>query len=211
MKQVFYALNEQVAEKFGPFQTKDEAQKAIIEEVKKGSPIFGWELEEKEVKRWKDIKTFEEAVAFLSESNKYVEAYRHAIGGVSDGDEENFKELVGVDTVAYLKLRIIIAAINEGWEPKFTEDEYRWFPWFYLYTEDEYRNFSDEKKRRCVGRANSNANGNGGLVFAGAVYASTFSHNTYYGARLAFESEEKAEYAGETFRELWADFCWPEK
>jgi len=29
------------------------------------------------------------------------------------------------DLVAYLKLRIIIAALNEGWEPKFTEDEYR--------------------------------------------------------------------------------------
>jgi hypothetical protein len=210
MKQVFYALNEQVAEKFGPFKTKDEAQKAIVEEVKKGSPVFGWELEEKEVKSWKDIKTFDDACEALGENNKLVEAYHHTIGGVSDGDEEDFKELVGVDMVAYLKLRIITAAINEGWEPKFTEDECRWFPWFYLYTEDEYRNFSEERKRRCVGRAVVNANAGSGLVFACASSASTFSV-THCGARLAFESEEKTQYAGVTFKELWADFCWPEK
>ena len=33
MKQVFYALNEQVAEKFGPFKTKDDAELAFVEEV----------------------------------------------------------------------------------------------------------------------------------------------------------------------------------
>lgn len=208
MKQVFYALNEQVAEKFGPFQTKDEAQKAIIEEVKKGSPIFGWELEEKEVKRWKDIKTFEEAVACLSESNKYVEAYRNVVEG-ADG-EEDAKELFDADMVAFLKLRVITAAINEDWEPKFTEDERRWFPWFYLYDEDEYRGFSDEKKQLCVGRANYGASALGGLVFEGAGFASTCSLSCY-GARLAFESEEKAQYAGIVFKDLWADFCWPEK
>lgn len=207
MKQVFYALNEQVAEKFGPFQTKDEAQKAIVEEVKKGSPVFGWELEEKEVKSWKDIKTFEDAVACLGNNNKYVEAYHRAVGLL---DANAAKELLGVDVVVFLKLRVITAAINEGWEPKFTEDECRWFPWFYLYDEDEYRGFSDEKKQRCVGRANDYAYALSGLVYAYADSASTLS-NSLFGARLAFESEEKAQYAGETFKELWADFYWPEK
>ena len=199
--------------RFGVYETKEEAQKAVLVNVGEAPEmkrsIFDFTLKELTTS-WKEIKTFDDACEALGENNKLVEAYRHAIGGVSDGDEENFKELVGVDTVAYLKLRIIIAAINEGWEPKFTEDEYRWFPWFYLYTEDEYRNFSDEKKRRCVGRAGYNANAYSGLVFADSVSASA-SSNTFYGARLAFESEEKAEYAGETFRELWADFCWPEK
>lgn len=208
MKQVFYALNEQVAEKFGPFQTKDEAQKAIVAEVIEGSPVFGWELEEKEVERWKDIKTFEDAVACLGDNHKFVEAYYHAIG-VAD-DEDDAKELLGVDVVAFLKLRVITAAINEGWEPKFTEDECRWFPWFYLYDEDEYRGFSDEKKQRCVGRAYNFANAFSGLVYASAYHASSSSH-TYFGARLAFESEEKAQYAGVVFKELWADFCWPKK
>ena len=207
MKQVYYALNEQVAEKFGPFQTKDEAQKAIVEEVKKGSPVFGWELEEKEVKSWKDIKTFQDAVACLGNNNKYVEAYYHAIG-VAD-DEEDAKELLGVDVVAFLKLRIIMVAINEGWEPKFTEDEWRYYPWFYLFTEEEYSNFSEEKKQRCVLRACSYAFADGGLVYASAYVASSNS-SAGVGARLAFESEEKAKHAGVYFKELWADFCFRE-
>lgn len=207
MKQVFYALNEQVTEKFGPFQTKDEAQKAIIEEVKKGSPVFGWELEEKEAKSWKDIKTFKDAVECLGNKNKFVEAYHTAVGLL---DADAAKEKLGIDVVSFLKLRVITAAINEGWEPQFTEDEWRWYPWFYLYTEDEYSHFSDEKKRRCVGRAGCDAYVCCGLVFASGSYASTNS-STYCGARLAFESEEKADYAGGQFKELWADFYWPEK
>ena len=207
MKRAFYALNEQVAEKFGPFQTKDEAQKTIVAEVVEGSPVFGWKLEEKEVKSWKDIKTFEDAVACLGNKNKYVEAYHRAIGLL---DANAAKELLGVDVIAFLKLRVITAAVNEGWDPNFTKDEHRWFPWFYLYEEDEYRGFSDEKKKRCVGRTNSNAGAGGGLVYAYASYASSFT-STNCGARLAFESEEKAQYAGVTFKELWADFCWPEK
>lgn len=211
MKQVFYALNEQVAEKFGPFKTKDEAQKAIVEEVKKGSPVFGWELEEKEVKSWKDIKTFDDACAALDgDRNKLVEAYYHAISMVSDGIEEDFAELLGPDLLAYIKLRIITAAINEGWEPKFTENERRYYTWFYLFTEEEYSRFTDEKKQRCVGRAGYVADAYSGLVSAYACCVSTPS-STLYGAHLAFESEEKAKHAGVYFKELWADFCWPEK
>ena len=40
-------------------------------------------------------------------------------------------------------------------------------------------------RRRCVGRANNNANANGGLVYANANNASSVS-NASYGARLAF-------------------------
>lgn len=207
MNQEFYAWNEKVAEKFGPFQTKDEAQKAIFEEVKKGSPVFGWELKEKEVKSWKDIKTFGDAVIYLGNNNKYVEAYHRAIGLL---DANAAKELLGADVVAFLKLRIITAAINDGWEPKFTEDERRWSPWFYLYNEKEYSSFPDEKKQLCVGRAKKNAYAHSGLVCVYASSASSLS-GAGEGARLAFESEEKALYAGVTFRNLWADFFWPEK
>ena len=38
------------------------------------------------------------------------------------------------DVLAFLKLRIIVKALNEGWEPRFTEDECRYYPWFILYT-----------------------------------------------------------------------------
>ena len=32
-----------------------------------------------------------------------------------------------------------------------------------------------------------------------------------YWVNAALSSEEKADYAGITFKELLADFCWPEK
>ena len=65
------------------------------------------------------IKTFEDACKELGEEHLFVMQYKS-------------NELGDVDTDldAYLKLRIICAALNEGWEAKFTEDEYRWYPWY---------------------------------------------------------------------------------
>lgn len=67
---------------------------------------------------------------------------------------------------------------------------------------------SDEEKAesRCVGRSNYNAFADGGLVYSYANDASSYSF-AYSGSRLAFKSEELAEYAGKQFAELFADFC----
>lgn len=197
--------------RFGMYETKEEAQKAVLANVEEAPEmkrsIFDFTLKE-QATSWKDIKTFDDACAALGcDKNKFVEAYYHALSLVSEGIEDDFAELLGTDMLAYIKLRIITAAINEGWEPKFTEDEWRYYPWFYLFTEEEYSRFSEEKKQRCVLRACNNAVG--GLVFAYANGASTYSY-TSVGARLAFESEEKAKHAGVYFKELWADFCFRE-
>lgn len=195
--------------RFGVYETKEEAQKAVLANIEEASEmkrsIFDFTLKE-QTTSWKDIKTFDDAVACLGKNNKYVEAYHRAVGLL---DTNAAKELLGVDVVAFLKLRIITAAINEGWEPKFTEDEWRYYPWFYLFTEEEYSHFSEEKKQRCVVRACDAAYAYGGLVYPLASVASTYS-NTNVGARLAFESEEKAQHAGVHFKELWADFCFRE-
>lgn len=107
------------------------------------------------------------------------------------------------DVIAYLKLRIIAAALNEGWKPQFTTDEYRYFPWFYLYTQSEIDEMSEEEKSRVVDRSGSSA-------FGGVAYALTgvgSSHTyTYIGSRLAFKTRELAEYAGRQFVEIWADY-----
>ena len=199
--------------RFGMYETKEEAQKAVLANVEEAPEmkrsIFDFTLKE-QTTSWKDIKTFDDACAALGcDKNKLVEAYYHALSMVSDGEEEDFAELLGPDMLAYIKLRIITAAINEGWEPKFTENEWRYYPWFYLFTEEEYSRFSEEKKQRCVLRACSGASAFGGLVYAYAFDASASSY-TNVGARLAFESEEKAKHAGVYFKELWADFCFRE-
>lgn len=149
------------------------------------------------------IKTFEDACNELGEDHPMVSVY-DALVTRANG-EQSLAEWMGKDVVALLKLRIITEALNEGWHPKFTEDEYRYYPWFCIYTKEEYDNFSEEEKRRCVGRASSSANAYGGLVCAHAGSASSVS-NTSNGARLAFSNRDLAEYAGRQFIDIWADF-----
>lgn len=149
------------------------------------------------------IKTFEDACNELGEDHPMVSVY-DALVTRANG-EQSLAEWMGKDVVAFLKLRIITEALNEGWHPKFTEDEYRYDPWFYIYTKEEYDNFSEEEKRRCVGRAVNGAYAYGGLVCAHADAASSFS-DTYHGARLVFSNRDLAEYAGRQFIDIWADF-----
>lgn len=109
------------------------------------------------------------------------------------------------DVIAYLKLRIIAAALNEGWKPQFTTDEYRYFPWFYLYTQSEIDEMSEEEKSRVVYRSSGNANASGGVAYAYTLYDSS-NTSTHIGSRLAFKTRELAEYAGRQFVEIWADY-----
>ena len=150
------------------------------------------------------IKTFEDACNELGEDNLMVRVYQTLIARAGK-TEQSLAEWMGKDVVAFLKLRIITEALNEGWHPKFTEDEYRYYPWFYIYTKEEYDNFSEEEKRRCVGRASYGANAIGCLVCSHALNASSHS-NAVYGVRLAFSTRELAEYAGKQFIDIWADF-----
>lgn len=143
------------------------------------------------------VKTFQDAVKELGDEHPLVIEYItwcKQIGGV-----------YSADVMAYLKLRIIAAALNEGWEPKFTKDEWRYYPYFYVLTKEEYEQLSAEGKRRCVGRSGSDANANGGLVYAYSSNGSAGS-GTGDGVRLAFRTRKLAEYAGKQFIDIWADF-----
>lgn len=147
------------------------------------------------------IKTFEDAVRELGEDNLYVRQW-HLYEEQMNGNNEEMTDLT-----AYFKLRIITEALNEGWKPTFDEDETRFYPWLWLYTEEEYNRLDEDDKLRCcrvVGRSNVSAYAHGGLVCAGAGYASSGS-NAYYGSRLVFKSRELALYASVQFIELWCD------
>lgn len=159
------------------------------------------------------IKTFADAVAALGNDHPCVQSWNSVF---YEGDEEvGENNPIYASMLTYLKLCIIAAALNEGWEPQFSEDEYRWYPWFVLYSADELAEKSDEWKAACtivpldnyrdVGRSSNDAHANGGLVYAFAFSASSYSH-TSSGARLAFKTEALANYAARQFAELWADF-----
>ena len=109
------------------------------------------------------------------------------------------------DVLAFLKLRIIVKALNEGWEPRFTEDECRYYPWFILYTGEEYNKLDEEEKSRVVFRSYSNAPALGGVSCANAFYDSSVT-NALIGVRLAFKTSELAAYCGRQFLDIWADF-----
>ena len=109
------------------------------------------------------------------------------------------------DVLAFLKLRIIVKALNEGWEPRFTEDECRYYPWFILYTGEEYNKLDEEEKSRVVYRSYYSAAALGGVSCAYADSGSSFT-NAYIGVRLAFKTSELAAYCGRQFLDIWADF-----
>lgn len=147
------------------------------------------------------VKTFEDACNTLGENHPFVRAYN---GYAKNIPEENEND---VDVLAFLKLRIICAALNEGWEPTFGEDECRFYPWFYIYTKEEYEELDEYTKTLCCVplRSVSNAFAVGGIVFASAGDAGLSSRSNY-GVRLAFKTKELAEYCGKQFIDIWTDF-----
>ena len=141
------------------------------------------------------IKTFEDAVSELGEEHPYVEEYRK-------WTKVSF--IIQEDIEAYFKLRIITAALNEGWKPGFTKEEYRHAPWFYIYSKEELEAMSEEERRRIVGLEYSHAIANGGLICAYDDSASSHLGESD-GSRLALKSEELATYCGQQFIDIWAD------
>ena len=142
------------------------------------------------------IKTFDDAREALGDEHPFVKEYWSVVNVDLD---------ITQDLIAYLKLRIIVAALNEGWEPKFEKGEYRYFPWFYFYTKEEYDKLDDEEKGRCVLRSGYCTFAFCGFVFVVASFAASYS-GTGFGSRLAFRTRELAAYAGRQFTEEWANF-----
>ena len=138
------------------------------------------------------IKTFEDAVVELS---------NRAMNGDKDAGKllDEWKIIIfsadSKDLLAYLKLRIITSALNEGWKPEFEEAiEPRCYPWFNLQTSRE------------VGRGGIHVNEVCVLFYSYKVDEYLYSLSSH-GSRLAFKSKELAEYASKQFIDIYADFC----
>ena len=143
------------------------------------------------------VKTFDDAVRELGEDHPHVKAYRACSEALDSPENDR-------DLLAYLKIRIVVTALNEGWEPQFVEDEYRYAPWFTLYTQEEIDKMDEEQRGLVLGRSSSGANAGAGVAYSSTVSASSYS-STDFGGRLCFKTRELAEYAGQTFIQLWAD------
>ena len=148
------------------------------------------------------IVTFEDACDELGEYHPCVAAWNE-YKNTTMACESNTE---AADITAYMKLRVICAALNEGWKPKFTEDEYCWFPYFFLYTQEEIDNKNDEWKqeRHLIGT------GGYEIEYDGFAYASSYpvpsNASASVGSRLCLKNEALATYCGTHFIQLWADF-----
>lgn len=141
------------------------------------------------------VKTFNDACHELGEYNHFVEQYR------AIEENANFTS-DGHDIYTYLKLRIIAAALNEGWEPQFIEGEQRWYPWFALWTKEELIEKSEEwridRQPILIGDYSGD--------FAAFSFERSFPAAPEINPRLCFKSEALAAYCGKQFTKLWADF-----
>ena len=136
------------------------------------------------------IKTFDDAVKAT---------------GMTLPFDDNQLSYLPRDVVAYMKLRIIAAALNELHEetldefPKLTSDEYRYYPWFYLKMYEE-----NKKTLWRFGGYTYNA--------SNCVLASESSNDywsgsiSYFSSRLAVKSEELAKYFGQQFIDIWSEY-----
>jgi hypothetical protein len=101
--------------------------------------------------------------------------------GLEKEEFEEELEYMSTDEVAYRKVKLIAEALNEGWQPDWTNSsEYKYFPWFKM-------------------------GGSSGSGFAYGAYDCWHSVSSC-GSRLCFKSRELAEYAGEQFGDLYKDY-----
>ena len=134
------------------------------------------------------VNTFEDACAILGENHTLVKEY----WGVVYNNIVITKNLI-----AYLKLRIICAALNEGWKPTFDEDEYRFYPLFYADKLDK-----DKKKEfRAVGYESECY-----PCFVSSSGTAMTCTNLNFSARITFRTPELAKYCGCQFIDIWADY-----
>ena len=148
------------------------------------------------------IKTFEDACNELGEENVLVKAYRTAEFNTS-GNQSDVS-----DVVAYLKLRVIAEALNEGWQPQFTKEECRWYPWFAFLTEKELNEMSDEFKSKhniCLFGGESHDDAYCCIVYADS-YIEWASSHAHFPVLIAVKSEALANYFGQQFIDIWSDY-----
>lgn len=148
------------------------------------------------------VKTFEDACKELGEDHKLVQQFK-AIQEAIAKDKE---------ATAYFKLGIITAALNEGWEPDFTnDDEYRYYPYLCLWTKEELEDKDeawkdDHNLQLWIGGGASNYGAYCGLAYASSYNAWSVA-DAYFSARLAHKTEKLAIYSGKQFTELWTNYA----
>lgn len=138
---------------------------------------------------------------FYTEEQEYtdicerVKSYADACAvlGIAEMDEQAMKASgFRHDEIDRRKLETITEALNEGWRPDWNNtDEPKYYPWFYV---------RPGKGKDAEGKPNGAA---AGLSSALTNHAASYTR-AHVGSRLCFHERRTAAYAGDTFRDLYA-------
>ena len=173
------------------YKHASEEQKALLESM------FGKDMF-KPKNIMERVKTFKDACAILGENHTLVKEY----WGVVYNNIVITKNLI-----AYLKLRIICAALNEEWKPTYDDAEYRYYMLFSIYREEEYELLDEDKKKEC--RTISKSNGTR-IAYCCAVCMSSATKSFCLGPGLcprpSFKTGALAKYCGRQFIDIWVDY-----
>ena len=146
------------------------------------------------------IKTFEDA---RKEVRRLAEGGNEVLANLLCDYESNADNILTKSTLAYMKLCIIAAALNEGWEHQLTKEKYRYYPCFYQYKQEEIDRMDDEKKEIWLRGSHYGYGSNFGIAYSHCAWSHAQS---VLSARLAVKSDEMAVYFGKQFIDIWADY-----
>lgn len=139
---------------------------------------------------------------------KSIRSYADACKALGESVDEETLSKAGVPKhiIAQMKLELICKALWGG-EVKVYPDpdgnRIYWYPWFALYNQSEIDGMSDKERGLppvCFCECWCDC----GFRFSACEYRSSYS-DAHSGFRLCLDTEEKAEYFGKQFLELWAE------
>ena len=140
------------------------------------------------------IKTFEDACKAIGLASE--EALPELL-------QPKYADIVPEHIKAQLKLEIITAALNEGWQYIPDGEQYGYSPWLLLFTTEEIADMDEEEADgRCMINATDISEVFAGLGSAdsGDAWSRTVAD---FGSRLAYKSRDLARYSGRQFIDLW--------
>lgn len=138
---------------------------------------------------------------------KTIKSYEDACEALGVSPIQPEKMNVSKHIVALMKLETISKALwGKDFDPKPDPkgEKCFWYPYFALYTQDEIEGLNEAQRGALLSAHAHNG------TYAGFGYLNTYIRSSnasaYIGFRLCQETEEKAQYFGTQFIELWAEY-----
>lgn len=139
---------------------------------------------------YESIKTFNDAYEALGKTHRLCLDYNSRPSGCSPALK------------AFLVLRIVVAALNNGWTPKSNDNS--WMPVFYIVPEVKLDGYSESEREKMIKVQH------GDKIDYIEIYAISESRQSVNGSyELALKNEELTKYCAKQFSSLWLDYIRP--